>query len=170
MEGETAPTPSLPTLATNEAYNLNLKGIVEETIKDLAELRDKYEQQGVQVLTQSNQLALKTLQDAQSAANVHLLNVIDSADKLSKSTITHLATIAANEEEEQAEEADITMDDVAKLMESTTTVIVKALDSQATAMAGIAAAMQAIAANMATGRPPVNQSGTTGTPVAAATT
>jgi hypothetical protein len=142
-------TPATPSVVgKDEAYALNLKSMIEESTKDLAELRDKYEQLGLQTLANLNQMALKTLSDAQSAANTHLLNVIDSADKISKSTIVHLATVAANEEEEQETDFDITADDINKISQAVT------------------AAITAVLANMATGRPPVNQSGTTETAVA----
>jgi hypothetical protein len=55
---------------------------------------------------------------------------------------------AADQWEEQASVSAISDDDLAKVTQAVT------------------AALTAVLANMATGRPPVNQSGTTGTPVA----
>jgi hypothetical protein len=138
-----------------ELYALNGKLLFDETLKDMSELQKTYEQQALQVLTDAHQLALKTQSDAQSAANVHLLNVIGTAHKMSEASLVHLATVAANEEAEQEDEADTTIDDLAKVMESMTV-----------QLNGVITALNAVVANMATGRPPVNQSGTTGTAVA----
>jgi hypothetical protein len=138
-----------------ELYALNGKLLFDETLKDMSELQKTYEQQALQVLTDAHQLALKTQADAQSAANVHLLNVIGTAHKMSEASLVHLATVAANEEAEQEDEADTTIDDLAKVMESMTV-----------QLNGVITALNAVVANMATGRPPVNQSGTTGTAVA----
>lgn len=138
-----------------ELYALNGKLMFEEALKDLSELQKTYEQQALQVLTSAHQLALKTQADAQSAANVHLLNVIGTAQRVAEASVVHLATIAANEEEEQETEADSTIDDLGKLMQSVTV-----------QLNGILTALNAVAANMATGRPPVNESGTTAVPVA----
>ena len=62
--------------------------------------------------------------------------------------LRHAELAAADQWQEQAEQAGISDDDIAKVTESVT------------------AAITAVLSNMATGRPPVNQSGTTGTSVA----
>jgi predicted choloylglycine hydrolase len=177
-----SPTPVTPAPGNrypdglNEAYGFNLKMLAEETLKDLRELTESYQQQALQTLTDAHaqsvktitdaqNLAQKTNTDAQNAANVHLLNIIGTAHKLSEATVNSLANVFANMNEEQEETSDVTIDDVAKLMESQTTILAKALDSLTSAQEGIAAAMQAIAANMATGRPPANVTGAATGPV-----
>jgi hypothetical protein len=143
----------------SHAYGLNMKMLVDETVKDLAELRDKYEAQALQVLTDAHQLALKTQTDAQSAANVHLLNVISTAQKVSESSVLHLATVAANEEEEQATGANVTIDDIGKVMQTMTDQLNKTLTS------GLMAILQAL-----TGRPPVTAPAVEGTATKLGTT
>ena len=118
-----------------EGYALNLKMLIEETVKDLAELRDNHEKLAMQVLTESHQLALKTLSDAQSAANVHLLNTIKAADQLATATVNSLSNVEANQDTEQATAAFSTIDDIATMLKSLTVVL------------------NTILANMATGRP-----------------
>jgi len=131
-----------------DLYGLNAKLVFEETFKELAEIRNEAQQQSLQTLTQSNQLALKTLADAQSAANVHLLNVIDSADKISKATINSLANVEANEDIDQGESSDSMIDSIAKTMEQVVTTL-----------AAIQTTMTDVLANMSSGRPPVNKTG-----------
>lgn len=126
----TTPVPQVPP-AISEAYALNLKLMVEETIKDLAELRDNHEA-----------LALKTLTDSQAAANVHLLNTIDACQKLSQATALNLATLGGNVVDQQAQVGALSSDDLAKITQSVT------------------AAVTAVLSNMATGRPPVSEAGT----------
>jgi len=162
-DGTSTPTPDERPPGMKDIAALNAKIVQGEEIKDLSELRDKFEQLGLQTLVdlhknaeEIHQVALKTLSDAQSAANVHLLNVIGTAQKVSEDSWFNLSDISADKEIEQETAALGAVDDMLKVMQGITV-----------ALTGIAAAMQAVASNMATGRPPVNQSGTTATPVAA---
>lgn len=111
----------------SDAWGLNLKALVaqemlalQDLMKELDEIRNNAQQQETQALTDAHQLAVKTLSDAQSAANTHLLNVIDSADKISKATINSLSNVQANENQEQSSQSNVTIDDVGKVMNSTT--------------------------------------------------
>ena len=90
----------------------------------------------------------KILTDAQNAANLALLNAVGVAHAAAQQGLRHAELAAADQWQEQAEQAGISDDDIAKVTESVT------------------AAITAVLSNMATGRPPVNQSGTTGTSVA----
>jgi hypothetical protein len=97
----------------------------------------------------------KLITDAQSAANLALLNAVNNSDLLAKQALRHAELAASNEFEEQqtgttlgSQTAALSNDDLAKITQSVT------------------AAVTSVLANMASGRPPVNQSGTTGTPVA----
>jgi len=90
----------------------------------------------------------KILTDAQNAANLALLNAVGVAHAAAQQGLRHAELAAADQWQEQAEQAGISDDDIAKITESVT------------------AAITAVLSNMATGRPPVNQSGTTGTSVA----
>ena len=90
----------------------------------------------------------KILADAQNAANLALLNAVGVAHAAAQQGLRHAELAASNQYEEQQTVAAINDDDVAKITQAVT------------------AALTAVLANMATGRPPVNQSGTTGTPVA----
>jgi hypothetical protein len=92
----------------------------------------------------------KIITDAQNAANLALLNAVNNADALAKQSLRHAELAAANQWQEQEEGAGLDDDDIDKIQQAVT------------------AAVTAVLANMATGRPPVNQSGTTATPVAGA--
>ena len=131
-----------PSLA--DAWGFNLKALVaqelvhlQEMVKELAEIRNE-----------AQQLSLKTLQDAQSAANVHLLNVIDSADKLSKATINSLSNVQANENDEQGVSSSSLIDSVDKTMQQLNATL-----------AALQTVLTDVVSNMASGRPPVNKSG-----------
>jgi hypothetical protein len=87
----------------------------------------------------------KILTDAQNAANLALLNAVGVAHAAAQQGLRHAELAAADQWQEQAEQAGISDDDIAKITES------------------VSAAITAVLANMATGRPAVNQSGTTGT-------
>jgi hypothetical protein len=90
----------------------------------------------------------KLLTDAQNAANLALLNAVGVAHAAAQQGLRHADLAAADQWEEQASISAISDDDLAKITQSVT------------------AAITAVLSNMATGRPPVNQSGTTGTSVA----
>jgi Flp pilus assembly protein TadG len=90
----------------------------------------------------------KILTDAQNAANLALLNAVGVAHAAAQQGLRHAELAAADQWEEQASVSAISDDDLAKITQSVT------------------AAVTAVLANVATGRPPVNQSGTTGTSVA----
>jgi Flp pilus assembly protein TadG len=90
----------------------------------------------------------KILTDAQNAANLALLNAVGIAHAAAQQGLRHADLAASNQYQEQETVAAISEDDLAKITQAVT------------------AALSAVLANMATGRPPVNQSGTTGTPVA----
>jgi Flp pilus assembly protein TadG len=90
----------------------------------------------------------KILTDAQNAANLALLNAVGIAHGAAQQGLRHAELAAADQWQEQATSTVISDDDLAKITQAVT------------------AAITAVLANMATGRPPVNQSGTTGTSVA----
>ena len=90
----------------------------------------------------------KTLTDAQNAANLALLNAVGVAHAAAQQGLRHADLAASDQYQEQESVSAISDDDLAKITQAVT------------------AALTAVLANMATGRPPVNQSGTTGTPVA----
>jgi Flp pilus assembly protein TadG len=90
----------------------------------------------------------KILTDAQNAANLALLNAVGVSHAAAQQGLRHAELAAADQWEEQASVSAISDDDLAKITQAVT------------------AAVAATLANMATGRPPVNQSGTTGTAVA----
>jgi hypothetical protein len=89
----------------------------------------------------------KILTDAQNAANLALLNAVGVAHAAAQQGLRHAELAAADQWQEQATSTVLSDDDLAKITQSVT------------------AAMTAVLANMATGRPVVNQSGTTATPV-----
>lgn len=90
----------------------------------------------------------KILTDAQNAANLALLNAVGVAHAAAQQGLRHAELAAADQWQEQAASTVIGNDDLAKITQAVT------------------AAISAVLANMATGRPAVDQSGTTGTPVA----
>ena len=90
----------------------------------------------------------KILTDAQNAANLALLNAVGIAHAAAQQGLRHADLAASDQYEEQETVAAISEDDLAKITQAVTV------------------ALTAVLANMATGRPPVNQSGTTGTSVA----
>ena len=90
----------------------------------------------------------KILTDAQNAANLALLNAVGVAHAAAQQGLRHAELAAADQWQEQATSTVLSDDDLAKITQSVT------------------AAMTAVLANMASGRPVVNQSGTTATPVA----
>ena len=90
----------------------------------------------------------KILTDAQNAANLALLNAVGLAHAAAQQGLRHGDLAACDQYQEQETIAAIGEDDLAKITQAVT------------------AALTAVLANMATGRPPVNQSGTTGTAVA----
>ncbi len=90
----------------------------------------------------------KILTDAQNAANLALLNAVGVAHAAAQQGLRHAELAAADQWQEQAASTVIGDDDLAKITQAVT------------------AAISAVLANMATGRPAVDQSGTTGTPVA----
>jgi hypothetical protein len=92
----------------------------------------------------------KILTDAQNAANLALLNAVGVAHAAAQQGLRHAKLAAADQWEEQASVSAISEDDLAKVTQAVT------------------AAITAVLANMATGRPPVNQSGTTATAVTSA--
>jgi len=92
----------------------------------------------------------KILTDAQNAANLALLNAVGVAHAAAQQGLRHAELAAADQWEEQASVSAISQDDLAKVTQAVT------------------ATVTAVLANMATGRPPVNQSGTTGASVATA--
>jgi hypothetical protein len=90
----------------------------------------------------------KILTDAQNAANLALLNAVGIAHAAAQQGLRHADLAATDQYTEQQTTAALTSDDLAKITQAVT------------------AAVTAVLANMATGRPPVNQSGTTEAPVA----
>jgi hypothetical protein len=90
----------------------------------------------------------KILTDSQNAANLALLNAVGVAHAAAQQGLRHAELAAADQWQEQATSSVISDDDLAKITQA------------------VSAAISAVLANMATGRPPVDQSGTTGTPVA----
>jgi hypothetical protein len=138
MSDGTVNTPSAPPEAClGGAWPANLKFMFEQLVKRAEELDSHFD---------------KVVTDAQSAANLALLNAVNNADLLAKQALRHAELAASNEFEEQqtgttlgTQTAALSNDDLAKITQSVT------------------AAVTAVLANMATGRPPVNQSGTTGT-------
>ena len=134
----TTPTPVTPEVPPGKdaVMGLNLKLGYDETLKDLAELRDNHEK-----------LALEILADAHAAANTHLLNIIDAAQKLSQATALNLATLGAQAVQQQGITGALSADDLAKITQAVT------------------AAVSATLANMATGRPVVSVPGAVEAPV-----
>jgi ribosomal protein S13 len=90
----------------------------------------------------------KVLTDAQNAANLALLNAVGVAHAAAQQGLRHADLAASDQYEEQETVSALSEDDLAKVTQAVT------------------AALTAVLANMATGRPPVNQSGTTEAPVA----
>jgi len=142
-DGTAGPQPA-PAMSTAQAYELNLKLMYDQQCRRLEELDSLFDQQ----LAASKTAFDKLVTDSQSAANLALLNAVNNSDLLAKQAIRHADLAASNQLIEQETEA-----------EASTADIVVTLQSLQTAMEGIAAAMQAVAANMATGRPPANTTG-----------
>ena len=115
------------------AWPANLKFMFEQLLKRAEELDVHFD---------------KLVTDAQSAANIAILNAVNNSDLLSKQALRHNELAAADQWEEQATVSTVSDDDLAKITQTVTSAITATL------------------ANMATGRPPVNQSGTTATSVA----
>jgi len=88
----------------------------------------------------------KILTDAQNAANLALLNAVGIAHAAAQQGLRHGELAAADQWQEQATSTVISDDDLAKITQAVTATITATL------------------ANMATGRPVVNPTGTTATP------
>jgi hypothetical protein len=134
-----------------ELYALNGKTLLDNLIIRLSEHDQTYDDGLIQARTQFNKLVT----DAQSASSLALMNAVTIANAVANQQLRHAEIAAADQWEEQESEADIqsqvpalSNDDLAKISQAVT------------------AAITAVLANMATGRPPANQSGTTATPVA----
>lgn len=110
------------------AWAANVKAMFEQFLKRAEELDNHFD---------------KLVVDAQSAANLALLNAVNTADLIAKKAVRDGDLAVANEWQEQQTGAGISQDDVAKITEAVT------------------AAITAVLANMATGRPPANVTGTT---------
>jgi hypothetical protein len=132
------------TQACNNAWPANIKMMFDEVFKRLQEFDQHYDK----LISDAQILSNKTATDAQSAANIALLNAVNNADFLAKQAIRHADTAASNQLVEQETEAEATTSDISEVLKTI-----------GTALAGVSAAMQAIASNMATGRPPANPSG-----------
>jgi len=121
----------------NENYALNMKFILDSILERFQEFQQKYDD-GVD---QSRVTFNKLVTDAQNAANLALLNAVNNADLMAKQAIRHADIAASNQLVEQQQTAEITDDDINKISQAVT------------------AAITAVLANMATGRPPANVTG-----------
>lgn len=149
----TTPVPPFPSVppGLSEGWAANYKLLFDQVMQRLSE----HDQLFDDARAHRDALFEKLVTDAQSAANLALLNAVNNADALAKSSLRHSEIAAADQWGEQADIDYVTTDDLNKLNQTITAQI----------QAGFAA-VTATLANMATGRPPVNQSGTTAVPVA----
>jgi hypothetical protein len=144
-----SPNPELPRdydtpAGGHEGWAANFKLMFDQMLQRLSE-HDQLFDDGLQEARGQN---AKLVTDAQSAANLALLNAVNNADLLAKQAIRHADLIAADELEEQqsgttigTQTAALSNDDLAKITQAVT------------------AAISSILANMASGRPPANTSG-----------
>jgi hypothetical protein len=135
-------------------YALNGKTLLDNLIIRLSEHDQTYDDGLNQARTQFNKLVT----DSQSASSLALINAVKFTDAAAWQALRHADINTANMLEEQESEANIqsqvpalSNDDLAKITQGASAAIIAAL------------------ANMATGRPPANQSGTTAATVASTT-
>jgi hypothetical protein len=129
-DGSTNPTaaPQVPQ-GLAELYALNGKAMLDDQVRRLSEHDQTYDDGLNQARAQFNKLVT----DAQSAANLALLNAVGVADAAAKQGLRHAELAAADQWQEQAEQAGISDDDIAKISQAVTASITATLANMATA-------------------------------------
>lgn len=129
----------------HEGWAANWKFLFDSMLERFQEHQQTYDDGLHEAHSQFNKLVT----DAQSAANLALLNAVNNSDLLAKQAIRHAELAASDQFEEQqsgttigTQTAALSNDDLAKITQAVT------------------AAITSILANMASGRPPVNVAGT----------
>jgi hypothetical protein len=103
--------------------------MLDDQVRRLSEHDQTYDDGLNQARAQFNKLVT----DAQSAANLALLNAVGVADAAAKQGLRHAELAAADQWQEQAEQAGISDDDIAKISQAVTASITATLANMATA-------------------------------------
>lgn len=158
---EPLPTPAHVSPSLGDAWPANIKLMFDQYMASMAQLNaqsakrmEELDAHFDSLITDSRQAQNKLVADAQSAANLALLNAVNNSDALAKQSLVNSTLSGQNEQVEQQTGATMSQSQ---------------MNAQLTSLNAQLVTLVAILGQIAVGRPPANPTGTVG-PQAAATT